>query len=43
MLLGFVMLFAAALLVWLVFFKFKWLKFSIAWAFSPACAIVRLC
>ena len=31
MLLGFVMLFGYALVVWLVFFKFRWLKFSIAW------------
>jgi multidrug resistance efflux pump len=31
MLLGFVILFGYALVVWLVFFKFKWLKFSIAW------------
>jgi multidrug resistance efflux pump len=42
MLLGFVMLFAAALLVWLVFFKFKWLKFSIAWAIFSSMAIVHL-
>ncbi|MCI4428719.1 MAG: HlyD family secretion protein [Burkholderiales bacterium] len=33
MLLGFVLLFGYALVVWLVFFKFKWLKFSIAWGF----------
>jgi len=33
MLLGFVLLFAYALVVWLVFFKFKWLKFTIAWGF----------
>ena len=33
MLLGFVLLFAYALVVWLVFFKFKWLRFSIAWGF----------
>ena len=31
MLLGFVLLFGYALVVWLVFFKFKWLKFSIVW------------
>jgi multidrug resistance efflux pump len=31
MLLGFVMLFGYALIVWLVFFKFKWAQFSIAW------------
>ena len=28
MLLGFVMLFGYALIVWLVFFKFKWMQFS---------------
>ncbi len=33
MLLGFVLLFGYALAVWAVFFKFKWLKFSIAWGF----------
>ena len=33
MLLGFVLLFGYALVVWLVFFKFRWLKFSIAWGF----------
>jgi len=32
-LLGFVLLFGYAFVVWLVFFKFKWLKFSIAWGF----------
>jgi multidrug resistance efflux pump len=42
MLLGFVMLFAAALLVWLVFFKFRWLKFSIAWGIFSSMAIVHL-
>lgn len=31
MLFGFVLLFAYALVVWLVFFKFKWMKFNIAW------------
>ena len=31
MLFGFVVLFVYALIVWLVFFKFKWLKFSIVW------------
>ena len=35
MLFGFVLLFAYALVVWLVFFRFKWLKFTIPWgAFS---------
>jgi multidrug resistance efflux pump len=36
MLFGFVLLFVYALVVWLVFFKFKWLKFSIAWGFFSA-------
>jgi len=31
MLFGFVVLFVYALIVWLVFFKFRWLKFSIVW------------
>jgi len=31
MLFGFVLLFGYALVVWLVFFKFKWMKFNIAW------------
>jgi len=31
MLFGLVLLFGYSLLVWLVFFKFKWLKFSIVW------------
>jgi multidrug resistance efflux pump len=31
MLFGFVLLFGYALAVWLVFFKFKWMKFNIAW------------
>lgn len=32
MLFGFVLLFAYVLLVWLVFFKFKWMTFNIPWA-----------
>lgn len=32
MLFGFVLLFGYCLLVWAVFFKFKWMKFNIAWA-----------
>jgi multidrug resistance efflux pump len=32
MLLGFVLLFVYALVVWLTFFKFKWMKFNITWA-----------
>jgi multidrug resistance efflux pump len=31
MIAGLVLVFGFALLVWLIFFKFKWLKFSIAW------------
>jgi multidrug resistance efflux pump len=31
MLLGFVLLFVYALVVWLTFFKFKWMKFNIVW------------
>ena len=31
MLFGFVLLFGYAFVVWLVFFKFKWMKFNIAW------------
>jgi multidrug resistance efflux pump len=33
MLLGFVLLFGYAFVVWLVFFKLKWLRFSISWGF----------
>ena len=36
MLLGFVMLFGYAVIVWLVFFKFKVMKFNIAWAIVSA-------
>jgi len=31
MLFGFVLLFGYSLVVWLVFFRFKWMKFSIVW------------
>jgi len=31
MLLGFVLLFGYGLVVWLVFFKFRWMKFNIVW------------
>jgi len=31
MLLGFVLLFVYALVVWLTFFKFKWMKFNVTW------------
>ena len=33
MLFGFVLLFGYAFIVWLVFFKYRWLKFSIGWGF----------
>ena len=33
MLLGFVMLFVYVIAVWLTFFKYKWMKFNIAWGF----------
>lgn len=36
MLFGFVLLFGYAFIVWLVFFKFKWMKFSIAWGVVSA-------
>jgi multidrug resistance efflux pump len=36
MLFGFVLLFGYALVIWLVFFRFKWLRFSIAWGFFSA-------
>lgn len=36
MIFGFVLLFAYALLVWLVFFKFKWMKFNIVWGIVSA-------
>jgi multidrug resistance efflux pump len=36
------MLFAFAVLLWLVFFKFKWLKFSIAWALVSAFFVVHV-
>jgi multidrug resistance efflux pump len=42
MLLGFVMLFAYGLIVWLVFFKFRWLKFSIAWGFFSTFFVLHL-
>ena len=34
MLLGFVMLFGYIVIVWLVFFKFKLMKFNIPWAMA---------
>jgi multidrug resistance efflux pump len=42
MLLGFVLLFGYALVVWLVFFRFRWLKFSIAWGFFSTFFAVHL-
>jgi multidrug resistance efflux pump len=42
MLLGFVILFVYALLVWLVFFKFKWMKFNITWGLVSAFVGVHL-
>jgi multidrug resistance efflux pump len=42
MLLGFVLLFGYATLVWLVFFKFKWLTFSIPWGAISALVVVHL-
>ena len=42
MLLGFVLLFGYALVVWLVFFHFRWLKFSIAWGFFSTFFAVHL-
>ena len=35
MLLGFVLLFGYGLVVWLVFFKFKWMQFNIVWGIVP--------
>jgi multidrug resistance efflux pump len=42
MLLGFVLLFGYAFVVWLVFFKYRWLKFSIAWGFFSTFFAVHL-
>jgi multidrug resistance efflux pump len=42
MLLGFVLLFAYGFIVWLVFFKFRWLKFSIPWAFFSTFFVLHL-
>jgi multidrug resistance efflux pump len=41
-LLGFVLIFAYAFIVWLVFFKYRWLKFTIAWGFFSAFFVVHL-
>ncbi len=42
MLLGFVLLFAYGFVVWLVFFKFRWLKFTIPWGFFSTFFILHL-
>jgi multidrug resistance efflux pump len=42
MLLGFVLLFAYAFIVWVVFFKLKWLRFTIGWGFFSAFFVVHL-
>lgn len=42
MLLGFVLLFAYGFVVWLVFFKFRWLKFTIAWGFFSTFFVLHL-
>ena len=42
MLLGFVLLFAYGFIVWLVFFKFRWLKFTIPWGFFSTFFILHL-
>jgi multidrug resistance efflux pump len=42
MLAGFVILFGYCFIVWLVFFKYKWMKFNITWAFVSAFVGVHL-
>ena len=42
MIAGLVMVFAYVLLVWAVFFRFKWLKFSIPWGVVSAFVGVHL-
>jgi multidrug resistance efflux pump len=42
MLFGFVLLFGYALVVWLVFFKYKWMKFSIVWGIVSVSVGVHL-
>jgi multidrug resistance efflux pump len=42
MLLGFGLLFAFAFVVWIVFFKFKWLTFSIPWAIFSSFFVLHL-
>ena len=43
MLLGFVLVFGYAFLVWLVFFKFRWLQFSIAWGVFSCLSLFAYC
>lgn len=42
MLFGFVLLFGYSIIVWLVFFKFKWMKFSIVWGIVSVSVGVHL-
>jgi multidrug resistance efflux pump len=42
MLLGFVLLFGYAVVVWLVFFKLKWLRFTIPWGFFSTFFVLHL-
>jgi multidrug resistance efflux pump len=42
MLAGFVILFGYCFIVWLVFFKYKWMKFNITWGFVTALVGVHL-
>jgi multidrug resistance efflux pump len=42
MLLGFVLLFVYGVAVWLTFFKFKWMKFNVAWGFVTVFVGVHL-
>jgi len=42
MALGFGMLFGFAFVIWIVFFKFKWLTFSIPWAIFSSLAVIHL-
>jgi len=42
MLFGFVLLFAYVFVVWLVFFKYKWLRFTIPWGFFSTFVGVHL-
>jgi len=42
MLFGFVLLFGYALVVWLVFFKFRWMKFNIAWGVVSVSVFLHL-